>query len=119
MEQDAASQNPVTQDQFKLLTETVQQLLKEKEHGLEPEDPYFNTRIPTALSQAIRLIEYYFYYRVQENSGLDTFLDPESMFLNTMRALLTDLEAKVTQYRLENPFIGFKAPCKSHPASRI
>ncbi|OMJ16698.1 hypothetical protein AYI69_g7733 [Smittium culicis] len=46
MEQIAETQAPASQDQVKVLTELVQQLLREKERNQEPEDPYFTTRIP-------------------------------------------------------------------------
>ncbi|OMJ23569.1 hypothetical protein AYI69_g4923, partial [Smittium culicis] len=46
MEQIAETQAPASQDQVKVLTELVQQLLREKERNQEPEDPYVTTRIP-------------------------------------------------------------------------
>ncbi|OMJ10963.1 hypothetical protein AYI70_g9998 [Smittium culicis] len=46
MEQVTENQAPAGQDQIKILTELVQQLLSERECKQEPEDPYFSTRIP-------------------------------------------------------------------------
>ncbi|OLY84485.1 hypothetical protein AYI68_g1354 [Smittium mucronatum] len=45
MEQGPVNQNPVSQDQYKLSTEIVQQLLREKKRGPKPGDPYANTKI--------------------------------------------------------------------------
>ncbi|OMJ15792.1 hypothetical protein AYI70_g7025 [Smittium culicis] len=46
MEQIAEIQAPASQDQVKVLTELVQQLLRKNERNQEPEDPHFITRIP-------------------------------------------------------------------------
>ncbi|OMJ19946.1 hypothetical protein AYI70_g4415 [Smittium culicis] len=46
MEQKAETQATVGQDQLKILTDMVQQLLRERERNAETEDPYVTTRIP-------------------------------------------------------------------------
>ncbi|OMJ20737.1 hypothetical protein AYI69_g6095 [Smittium culicis] len=182
MEQIAETQAPASQDQVKVLTELVQQLVREKERNPKPEDPYVTTRIPVtdltafpeltealplieedffrsplteeerkiaihscprtssmnynptplndsassavkkadkalygiqvALDQATRPIDYFFHRRIQENHGIDTSEDTEVMFASTMRALLSDVAATVTQARLDNFHKGLKLPGK-------
>ncbi|OMJ22129.1 hypothetical protein AYI70_g3061 [Smittium culicis] len=46
MEQIAELQSPAIQDQVKVLTKLVQQLLRKNERNQEPEDPYVTTRTP-------------------------------------------------------------------------
>ncbi|OMJ12599.1 hypothetical protein AYI70_g9005 [Smittium culicis] len=46
MEQQAETQATIGQDQLKILTDMVQQLLRERERNAETEDPYVTTRIP-------------------------------------------------------------------------
>ncbi|OMJ10403.1 hypothetical protein AYI70_g10355 [Smittium culicis] len=46
MEQIAEIQAPASQDQVRVLTKLVQQLLRKNEKNQEPEDPYVNTRAP-------------------------------------------------------------------------
>ncbi|OMJ19138.1 hypothetical protein AYI70_g4922 [Smittium culicis] len=58
--------------------------------------------IQLALAQATRPIDYYFHRRIQENPGMDTAEDTEILFASTMRALLADIAAIVTQARLDN-----------------
>ncbi|PVU91005.1 hypothetical protein BB561_004608 [Smittium simulii] len=55
--------------------------------------------IQLALAQATRPIDFYVYRRIQDNSTLDIADDPEIMFASTMRALLSDIAATVTQTR--------------------
>ncbi|OMJ28196.1 hypothetical protein AYI69_g2339 [Smittium culicis] len=58
MEQEAVTQAPMEQDQLKLLTDLVQQLLRERNNAREPEDPHVTTRIPvTDLTVYPELIE--------------------------------------------------------------
>ncbi|OMJ17878.1 hypothetical protein AYI70_g5683, partial [Smittium culicis] len=182
MEQIAEIQAPASQDQVKVLTELVQQLLRKNDRNQEPEDPHFITRIPVtdltaypelteafpsigedffrsplteeerkiaihscprtssmnynppplndsastavkkadtalygiqvALAQATRPIDYFVHRRIQDNPGLDTSEDPEVMFASTMRALLSDVAATVTQARLDNLHKGLELPGK-------
>ncbi|PVU89438.1 hypothetical protein BB561_005353 [Smittium simulii] len=58
--------------------------------------------IQLALAQATRPIDFYVHRRIQDNPTLDTAEDPETMFASTMRALLLDIAATVTQTRLDN-----------------
>ncbi|PVU92007.1 hypothetical protein BB561_004076 [Smittium simulii] len=58
--------------------------------------------IQLVLAQETRPIDYYAHRRIQDNSTLDTLEDPETMFASTMRALLLDIAATVTQARLDN-----------------
>ncbi|OMJ11088.1 hypothetical protein AYI70_g9928 [Smittium culicis] len=55
---------------------------------------FYGTQI--ALSQAIKPIDYYVHFRIQENPELDTSNDTKFMFANTMRAPLSDFSATVT-----------------------
>ncbi|OMJ12332.1 hypothetical protein AYI69_g9446, partial [Smittium culicis] len=182
MEKIAEAQAPASQDQVKVLTELVQQLLRKKERNQEPEDPYDTTRIPVtdlkaypkltealpsieedflhsplteeerkiaihsfprtssmnynppplnesasiavnkadaalygiqvALAQATRSIEYFFHRRIMETPGLGTSEDPEVMFASTMRALLSDVSATVTQARLDSLYKGLEPDAK-------
>ncbi|OMJ22789.1 hypothetical protein AYI69_g5261 [Smittium culicis] len=58
MNQECIKQVPISQDQVKMLTEIVRELLLERERNAEPEDPYFTTRIPhTDLAVYPELIE--------------------------------------------------------------
>ncbi|OMJ08288.1 hypothetical protein AYI69_g11127, partial [Smittium culicis] len=68
--------------------------------------------IQVALAQATRPIDYFVHLRIQENPGLDTSEDPEVMFASTMRALLSEMAAKVTQARLDNLHKELKLPGK-------
>ncbi|OMJ08547.1 hypothetical protein AYI70_g11472 [Smittium culicis] len=68
--------------------------------------------IQVALAQATRLIDYFFHRRIKDNPGLDTSEDPEVMFASTMRALLSDVAATVTQARLDNLNKGLELPGK-------
>ncbi|PVU89341.1 hypothetical protein BB561_005414 [Smittium simulii] len=59
--------------------------------------------IPSPLNDsATRPIDFYVHRRIQDNPTLDTAEDPETMFASTMRALLLDIAATVTQTRLDN-----------------
>ncbi|OMJ24706.1 hypothetical protein AYI70_g1395, partial [Smittium culicis] len=58
--------------------------------------------IQLALAQATRPIDYYVHRRIQENPGMDTAEDTEIIFACTMRALLAEIAAIVTQARLDN-----------------
>ncbi|OMJ18480.1 hypothetical protein AYI70_g5335 [Smittium culicis] len=163
MEQIAEIQAPASQDQVKVLTELVQQLLRKNEKNQEPEDPYVTTRAPVTdlkacpeLTEALPSIEEDFFlsplteeerkisihscprtssmnynppqlndsastsvkkadtalYGIQDNPGLDTSEYPEVMFERTMRALLSDVAATVTQARLDNLNKGLEIPEK-------
>ncbi|OMJ07777.1 hypothetical protein AYI70_g10859 [Smittium culicis] len=158
MEQVTENQAPAGQDQIKILTELVQQLLRERECKQEPEDPYVSTRIPVtdfsvyseltealpsigenffqtplteeerkvaihscpknmkktdsaiygiqlALAQVTRPIDYYVHRRIQDNKVMETSKDREILFANTMRALLSDICATVTQESLQQSTI--------------
>ncbi|OMJ22773.1 hypothetical protein AYI70_g2658 [Smittium culicis] len=56
--------------------------------------------IHLALEQAIRPIEYYVHCRIQENPGMNTAENTEILIASTMRALLADIAAIVTQASL-------------------
>ncbi|OMJ24285.1 hypothetical protein AYI70_g1679 [Smittium culicis] len=58
--------------------------------------------IQLALAQETRQIDYYVHRRIHENSGMDTAEDTEILFACTMRALLADIAATVTQASLDN-----------------
>ncbi|PVU87853.1 hypothetical protein BB561_006145 [Smittium simulii] len=68
--------------------------------------------IQLALAQATRPIDFYVHRRIQDNPTLDRADDPEIMFASTMRALLSDVAASVTQLRLDNLHKGMDLPCK-------
>ncbi|OMJ14338.1 hypothetical protein AYI69_g8640 [Smittium culicis] len=68
--------------------------------------------IQVALAKATRPTDYFFHKRNQINHGLDTSEDPEVMFASTMRALLSDVAATVTQARLDNLHKGLELPGK-------
>ncbi|OMJ14369.1 hypothetical protein AYI69_g8627, partial [Smittium culicis] len=68
--------------------------------------------IQVAPAQATRPIEYFVHRRIQENPGLDTSEDPEVMFASTMRALLSDVAATVTQARSDNLHKRLELPGK-------
>ncbi|PVU94844.1 hypothetical protein BB561_002226 [Smittium simulii] len=166
------TQAPAGQDQVKLLTELVKQLLRKRENNQRSGDSYITTRIPVtdllvyseltkalpsfnkdffklpltkekrkmaiyscsktssmnynppplnnsaisatkktdsalygiqlALTQATRPIDYYVHRIIQKNSGLNTAEDSATLFASTMRALLADIAATVTQARIDN-----------------
>ncbi|PVU93875.1 hypothetical protein BB561_002973 [Smittium simulii] len=58
--------------------------------------------IQLELAHATRSIDFYAHRRIQDNPTLDTAEDPKTMFASTMRALLSDIAATVTQTRLDN-----------------
>ncbi|OMJ07797.1 hypothetical protein AYI69_g11320 [Smittium culicis] len=68
--------------------------------------------IHLALAQTPRPIDYYFHRSIQENPGMDTAEDTEILFTSTMRALLADIAATVTQARLNNLHKGLDLPGK-------
>ncbi|OMJ30032.1 hypothetical protein AYI69_g436 [Smittium culicis] len=67
--------------------------------------------IQVALAQATRPIDYYVHRRIQENPQI-TEDDPHILFANTMRVLLSDIAATVTQGRLDNLHKGMELPGK-------
>ncbi|OMJ22283.1 hypothetical protein AYI70_g2970 [Smittium culicis] len=142
MNQEAISQILVNQEQFNELTEMIEEdffrsPLTEKERkiaihscprtsSMNYNPPPLNDsastavkkadtalyRIQVALDQATRPIDYFVHRRIQDNPGLDTSEDPEVMFARTMRALLSDVAATVTQTRLDNLHKGLELPGK-------
>ncbi|OMJ28244.1 hypothetical protein AYI69_g2285 [Smittium culicis] len=68
--------------------------------------------IQLALAQATRPIDYYIHRRIQENPGMDTAEDTEILLGSTVRALLADIAATVTQARLDNLRKGLDLPGK-------
>ncbi|OMJ09723.1 hypothetical protein AYI70_g10769, partial [Smittium culicis] len=67
--------------------------------------------IQIALAQATRLIDYYVHRIIQDNPQANSE-DPHILFSNTMRVLLGDTAAKVTQKILENLNKGMELPGK-------
>ncbi|OLY84823.1 hypothetical protein AYI68_g1005 [Smittium mucronatum] len=65
-----------------------------------------------ALAQATRPIEYFFHRRIQDSPGIGTADDHETYLASTMRALLSDIAAKITQARLDNLQKGINLPGK-------
>ncbi|OLY82894.1 hypothetical protein AYI68_g2976 [Smittium mucronatum] len=125
MEQVAASQNPVSQDQFKLLTEMVQ-IIPVTDLTAYPE---LTTALPAIEEDFFRLplteeehkIAVYSYLKTSSMNynpltlndtassavkkadiALYTSMHPEIMFASTMRALLADVAATAAQSRLQN-----------------
>ncbi|OMJ23593.1 hypothetical protein AYI70_g2169 [Smittium culicis] len=86
--------------------------LKESAPGAGKKAEFVLNGIQIALAQATRPIDYNFYRKIQDNSGLDTSEDTEIMFASTMRALLFDVAATVTQVRLDNLHKGLDLPGK-------
>ncbi|OMJ13724.1 hypothetical protein AYI69_g8871, partial [Smittium culicis] len=67
--------------------------------------------IQAALVQATRPIDYYVHRRIQDTPEV-TLDDPHIVFANTMRVLLADIAATVTQGRLDNLHKGLDLPGK-------
>ncbi|OMJ15144.1 hypothetical protein AYI69_g8301, partial [Smittium culicis] len=67
--------------------------------------------IQVALAQATRPIDYYVHRIIQENPGIPAD-DPRFLFADTMRFLLSDIAATVTQGRLDNLHKGMDLPGK-------
>ncbi|OMJ11506.1 hypothetical protein AYI69_g9804 [Smittium culicis] len=67
--------------------------------------------IQVALAQATRTIDYYVHHRIQETPEV-TPGDPHISFANTMRFLLADIAATVTQGRLDNLHKELELPGK-------
>ncbi|OMJ07209.1 hypothetical protein AYI70_g12344 [Smittium culicis] len=83
----------------------AQQLLREKDINQDPEDPYVTRMIQVSyLTAHPELLE--------DNPELDTSDDTEIMFASTMKALLSDLAATVTQARLDYLHKGLDLPGK-------
>ncbi|OLY81271.1 hypothetical protein AYI68_g4626 [Smittium mucronatum] len=68
--------------------------------------------IQLALAQAILPINYFFHHRIQDNPGIGTADNPEEYLASTMRALLSDIAATITQARLDNLQKGMDLPGK-------
>ncbi|OMJ15186.1 hypothetical protein AYI70_g7430 [Smittium culicis] len=170
------------QDQLKILTDMIQQLISERERNSETEDPYVATMIPVtglkvypeltetllsieedffrtplteeerkiaihscpetssvnyippplndsassavkkadsviygiqlSLAQATRPVDYCVHRRIQQAPRINTALDIEDTFASTMRDLLADIGATVTQDRLDNLHKGLDLPEK-------
>ncbi|PVU97729.1 hypothetical protein BB561_000339 [Smittium simulii] len=75
------------------------------------EDQFHATWNPGRLAQATRPVDYYFYRIIQDNPGIRSD-DPRFLFANTMRVLLSDIAAAVTQWRLDNLHRGMDLPGK-------
>ncbi|PWA01876.1 hypothetical protein BB558_001992 [Smittium angustum] len=69
--------------------------------------------IQVALAQATRPIDYYVHRRIQEDPK-PTEDDPHIALATTMRILLSDIAATVTQDRLDNLHKGMELPGKPH-----
>ncbi|OMJ07791.1 hypothetical protein AYI70_g7529 [Smittium culicis] len=67
--------------------------------------------IQIALAQATRLIDYYVYRIIQDNPQANSE-DTHIFFANTMRVLLADIAATVTQGRSDNLHKGMELPGK-------
>ncbi|PVU91960.1 hypothetical protein BB561_004095 [Smittium simulii] len=67
--------------------------------------------IQVALVQATRPVDYYAHRIIQDNPGI-TSDDPRFLFADTMRFLLSDIAAIVTQGRLDNLHRGMYLPGK-------
>ncbi|PVU90869.1 hypothetical protein BB561_004670 [Smittium simulii] len=67
--------------------------------------------IQVALAQATRPVDYYVHRIIQDNPGI-TSDDPRFLFADTMRVLLSDIAATVTQGRLDNLHRGMYLPEK-------
>ncbi|PVU92190.1 hypothetical protein BB561_003968 [Smittium simulii] len=65
--------------------------------------------IQVALAQATRPVDYYVYRIIQDNPGI-TSDDPRFFFADTVRVLLSDIAATVTQGRLDNLHRGMNLP---------
>ncbi|PVU86851.1 hypothetical protein BB561_006524, partial [Smittium simulii] len=65
-----------------------------------------------SLVQATRPIDYYVHRRIQDNPGLNTTEDSATLFASTMRALLADIAATVTQARIDSLYRGLDLPGK-------
>ncbi|OMJ13946.1 hypothetical protein AYI70_g8196 [Smittium culicis] len=68
--------------------------------------------IQLSLAQATRPIDYCVHRRIQQAPRINTTLDIEDTFASTMRDLLADIAATVTQDRLENLHKGLDLPEK-------
>ncbi|OMJ09292.1 hypothetical protein AYI69_g10739 [Smittium culicis] len=128
MEQANRALAPASQDQVNSLTEIVQKLLRERENNQEPEHPYVTRRIYvtalTAYPELIdtltsieegfyrsplieeerpdRSIDYNKHRQILDNPRLDNAEDPEIKFDSKNRALLSGVDANVTQAKLDN-----------------
>ncbi|PVU91486.1 hypothetical protein BB561_004380 [Smittium simulii] len=58
--------------------------------------------IQLAMAQATRPIDYYVHFKIYDNHKLNNAEDPVTMFASTMRTLLADIAATVTQARIDN-----------------
>ncbi|OMJ10597.1 hypothetical protein AYI69_g10180, partial [Smittium culicis] len=67
--------------------------------------------IQVALAQATRPLDYYVHRTIQDNPEI-TADDPRFLFADTMRVLLSDIAATVTQGRLDNLHRGMELPGK-------
>ncbi|PVU86357.1 hypothetical protein BB561_006726 [Smittium simulii] len=72
--------------------------------------------IQVALAQATRPVDYYVHRIIQDNPGI-TADDPRFLFADTMRVLLSDIAATVTQGRLDNLHRGMDLPGKPQQLS--
>ncbi|OMJ13063.1 hypothetical protein AYI70_g8741, partial [Smittium culicis] len=66
------------------------------------------------LAQATRPVYYYFHRRIQKNWDMDTFKDPEILFASTIRALLSEITANVTQERYQTADASRGVECSHH-----
>ncbi|OMJ29139.1 hypothetical protein AYI69_g1365 [Smittium culicis] len=101
MEQEAVTQVTMEQVQLKLLTDLVQQFLRERNNAPELEDPHVTTMAPVT-----DLIV------IQDTPGIDTEEDVEIMLASTVRALLSVIATTVTRATINFLHKGIELPGK-------
>ncbi|OLY81377.1 hypothetical protein AYI68_g4516 [Smittium mucronatum] len=68
--------------------------------------------IQAALSRATRPIDFYFHRRLQEHPGIMISDNPDVIFANKIRVLISDIATQITQNRIENLHKGIELPGK-------